>query len=47
MCVHIAREAMLMTTQGMPLPQVRKEIDTRYGVFGAGTHTPVPGESRQ
>ena len=41
MCVHIAREAMLMTSQGMPLPRVREEIDKRYRVVGEGTNTPL------
>ena len=49
MCVHIAREAMLMTSQGMPLQRVREEIDKRYRAVGEGTPTPMPGhlESRQ
>lgn len=42
MCVHIAREVMLMTSQGMPLQRVREEIDKRYRSVGEGTHTPPP-----
>ena len=49
MCVHIAREAMLMTSRGVPLQQVRDEIDKRYRVVGEGTQAPPPAhvESRQ
>jgi hypothetical protein len=47
MCVHIAREAMLMTSQGMPLQQVREEIERRYRVVGEGTQTPLPSSHRE
>ncbi|MGE4055257.1 MAG: PCYCGC motif-containing (lipo)protein [Vicinamibacterales bacterium] len=47
MCVHIAREAMLMTSQGIPLQQAREEIDKRYDVFGEGTPTPLPERNRE
>lgn len=40
MCVHIAREAMLMTTLGMPVDAIATEIDKRYG--GAGLRTDAP-----
>ena len=42
MCVHIAREAMLMSSQGMPVPRIREEIEKRYRVLGDPTNTPVP-----
>ena len=41
MCVHIAREAMLMSSQGMSVQRVREEIEKRYRVLGEGTHTPT------
>ena len=40
MCVHIAREVMLMTSQGLSVERVRLEIDTRYGDQGPRTDTP-------
>ena len=43
MCVHIAREVMLMSTQGMSVQQIRQEIDDRYRVFGEPTKTPGAG----
>ena len=43
MCVHIAREAMLMSSQGMSVQRIREEIDRRYRVLGEGTRTPLPG----
>ena len=42
MCVHIAREAMLMSSQGISLQRVREEIDRRYRVLGDPTNTPLP-----
>ena len=49
MCVHIAREVMLMSSPGMSLQRIREEIDTRYSVVGKPTDTPKPGrvESRR
>lgn len=48
MCVHIAREVMLMSRLGMSMPDIRGEIDRRYG---HGTHrptnTPVIGKEQQ
>ena len=44
MCVHIAREAMLMSSQGMPLQHIRDEIDHRYRAVGEPTKTPLPGD---
>lgn len=42
MCVRIAREVMLMSSQGMPLEQIRAEIDKRYDGAGEATRTPKP-----
>lgn len=41
MCVHIAREAMLMSSQGMSLQRTREEIDQRYRAVGEPTTTPL------
>lgn len=41
MCVHIAREVMLMTSQGMPISRIRREIDARYREQGSPTNTPA------
>ena len=41
MCVHIAREVMLMSKQGLSVDQIRKEIDGRYGTQGRPTDTPT------
>lgn len=43
MCVHIAREVMLMSLQGTSLSDIRTVIDRRYG-HGAhrSTNTPLP-----
>ena len=42
MCVHIVREVMLMSSQGLPIAHIRAAIDQRYG-HGSHrpTHTPV------
>ena len=42
MCVHIAREVMLMSSQGLTLQRIRDEIDQRYRVVGEPTKTPSP-----
>lgn len=42
MCVHIAREAMLMSSQGISVQRIREEIDRRYRVLGDPTNTPLP-----
>lgn len=42
MCVHIAREVMLMSSQGMSLQRIRDEIEKRYRVLGEPTNTPSP-----
>jgi hypothetical protein len=39
MCVHIAREVMLMSSQGMSVERIREEIDSRYRVVGPPTAT--------
>lgn len=43
MCVHIAREVMLMSSRGMSLSDIRGEIDRQYG-HGSHrpTNTPLP-----
>lgn len=46
MCVHIARETMLMSSQGMSVERVRQEIDNRYRALGDPTNTPAPSQSR-
>src|SRR5574338_777969 len=38
MCVHIAREVMLMSLQRMSLQQIRQEIEKQYGGMGDATH---------
>lgn len=38
MCVHIAREVLLMSSQGVPISQIRAAIDRRYG---HGSHRPT------
>ena len=43
MCVHIAREVMLMSSQGISLVDIRRTIDERYGSgFRRPTNTPFP-----
>ena len=46
MCVHIAREVMLMSSQGMSVSDIRRAIDQRYG-HGSHrpTNTPLPSHS--
>lgn len=45
MCVHIAREVMVMSSQQMSLRQIRQEIERQYGGVGDATHTPPPTDS--
>lgn len=45
MCIHIAREVMLMSSRGMPLQQIREEIDERYRTVGQPTQTPLPSHA--
>ena len=40
MCVHIAREGMLMSLQGMSVQRIRQEIENHYKGLGAPTDTP-------
>ena len=42
MCVHIAREVMLLSEQGLSLDRIRQEIEARYADQGKGTDTPLP-----
>lgn len=43
MCVHIAREVMLMSSRGMSLSDIRSEIDRQYGQGShRPTNTPLP-----
>ena len=46
MCVHIAREVMLMASRGMSLPQIREAIESRYRPLGEPTNTPAPSQAR-
>ena len=47
MCVHIAREVMLMTSLGMPLVDVRAAIDQHYSTEShhRPTNTPLPSQT--
>ncbi len=45
MCVHIAREAMLMSSQGMSVSTIRAAIDERYGHGHRPTNTPLPSHA--
>ena len=47
MCVHIAREVMLMSSRGVALEVIRAEVDKYYGALGRSTETPMPGASGQ
>jgi len=40
--MDITRDVMRMQKAGMPLAQIRREIDTKYGRFGPSTPTPLP-----
>lgn len=41
MCVHIAREVMLMESQGLAVHQIQAAIDQQYSDAGLRTPTPV------
>ena len=41
LCVHIAREVMLMSVQGMSVSRIREEIDGHYRAIGQPTRTPI------
>lgn len=43
LCVHIAREVMLMTSLRMPVSEIRKIIETKYEKVGTPTHTATVG----
>ena len=45
MCVHIAREVMLMSSRGVALEAIRNEVDKHYGALGQSTDTPMPRAS--
>ena len=45
MCVHIAREVMLMSSRGVALEAIRNEVDKHYGTLGQSTDTPMPRAS--
>lgn len=47
MCVHIAREAMLMSSQGTSVERIREEIDKRYRMFGEPTNTTLASHSER
>jgi hypothetical protein len=40
--MDITRDVMTMHTAGTPLPQIRRDIDAKYGRFGTPTPTPRP-----
>ena len=42
MCVHIAREVFLMTSQRMPPTVIRDIIESKYRSVGSPTRTPLP-----
>ena len=42
MCVHIARETMLMSSQGMSVQRIRQEIENHYKALGEPTNTSEP-----
>jgi hypothetical protein len=44
MCVHIAREVMLMSARGLSVGRIREEIEAHYHDQGSPTNTPVPTE---
>ena len=47
-CVHIAREVMLMRLLGRSAEDIRREIDSRYrSSRHSPTHTPMPEPRRQ
>ncbi len=43
MCVHIAREVMLMSAKGMSGEEIRSAIDAQYSEVGRPTDTPMVG----
>lgn len=47
LCIHIAREVMLMSSKGQSAPGIRREIERRYENAGMPTRTPVPGTAHQ
>jgi hypothetical protein len=44
MCVHIAREVMLMSSKGMSPRNIRQAIDEQYAEIGRPTETPMAGQ---
>lgn len=47
LCIHIAREVMLMSSLGMSASDIRLEIESRYEGVGTPTRTPRPNAARQ
>ena len=50
MCVHIAREAMLMSSRGVSGEVIAEQIEKHYGGLGQATDTPrshVPGHQER
>lgn len=45
MCVHIAREVFLMTSQRLPAAEIRAVIESKYRNSGTPTRTPPKGGS--
>jgi hypothetical protein len=42
-CLDIARDAMEATKKGVPVKEIRRQIEARYSPqYGAGTPTPQP-----
>ncbi|HXH23750.1 MAG TPA: PCYCGC motif-containing (lipo)protein [Vicinamibacterales bacterium] len=47
MCLHIAREVMLMSSQGLSVQRIREQIDERYRALGQPTNTPLPSHEEE
>ena len=45
LCIHIAREVFLMTSQRLPATQIRAVIESKYRTVGTPTRTPPPSSS--
>ena len=45
LCIHIAREVFLMTSQRLPAEEIRAVIESRYRSVGTPTRTVPPGSN--
>lgn len=45
LCIHIAREVFLMTSQGLPTSEIRAVIESKYRGVGTPTRTSPPSSS--